>query len=468
MTLDEIVIPISINTSNESKLDEISSALKNIAYEEFENLKDLKSKLEHATKSGVGFNTVYNALLANTEKSSKNFKNLANSIKGVGDKSSNIKSLSSTLKGVGKSLFDVKAFSNKAAQALDQLAVSALPITLVIKVVERIGSAITGVFTGALDSLASFNEEVSVFSDMLGDTEVGKVLADDIRAFGEETLFTGEAISNAAKTMLSYGAAASEVSERMRMFGEAAGGSSAGLEKLAEVYSKVEAGNNIALEDLSELRNVGVDITDILAKEAEDAGSSLFKMASDGKLGFNELSNALKKATSEGGKFYGNTARGAKTLAEAQLQTSKMSQKLFLELGKALEPMMIGFEKLKQALLLGIVVPITKVASATIFLFNKYVEFYKYMGGTVVSGFKLWFNTLMIGFNKIKELVSYVIGTLTLGFKLLFNTMMTGFRKAKEWIHSSILTPLSNISESVMDLLGKLKKSCILCYYQIC
>ncbi|AHH11898.1 Putative membrane spanning protein (plasmid) [Borrelia coriaceae ATCC 43381] len=357
MTLDEIVIPISINTSNESKLDEISNALKNIAYEEFENLKDLKSKLEHATKSGVGFNTVYNALLANTEKSSKNFKNLANSIKGVGDKSSNIKSLSSTLKGVGKSLFDVKAFSNKAAQALDQLAVSALPITLVIKVVERIGSAITGVFTGALDSLASFNEEVSVFSDMLGDTEIGKVLADDIRAFGEETLFTGEAISNAAKTMLSYGVSASEVSERIRMFGEAAGGSSAGLEKLAEVYSKVEAGNNIALEDLEELRNVGVDITDILAKKAEDAGSSLFKMASDGKLGFNELSNALKKATSEGGKFYGNTARGAKTLAEAQLQTSKMSQKLFLELGKALEPMMIGFEKLKQALLLGIVVP---------------------------------------------------------------------------------------------------------------
>ncbi|QBK63777.1 tape measure protein (plasmid) [Borrelia miyamotoi] len=413
MTLDEIVIPLSINATNESKLDEISDALKKIAKQEFENLNDLQSKLENAIKTGSGVNTVYNALIANTEKMKKNFKDLANSIKGVGDKSSNVKMLRSTLKSVGKALFDVKTFANKSAQALEQLINSALPITIVIKAVEKIGSTISGVFTGAFESVASFNKEITVFTDMLGNAEVGEVLASDMRAFGEETLFTGEAIHNAAKTMISYGATASEISDRMRMFGEVAGGSSVGLEKLAEVYSKVEAGNKVTLEDLEELRNVGVDITDILAKEAEEAGGSLFKMASDGKFGFDQLRNAIKKATSEGGKFYRNTSRGAKTLAEAQLQTSKMSQKLFLELGQAFEPIMISFEKVKQVLLVGIVVPITKLTSATILLLNKLVELVKYVTTKFVRGFKVAFDPIIKMFEKVTGLVSILWSKMT-------------------------------------------------------
>ncbi|MBW6187269.1 hypothetical protein KZ870_39280, partial [Pseudomonas aeruginosa] len=141
----------------------------------------------------------------------KNFKDLANSIKGVGDKSGNVKTLRNTLKSVSKSLFDVKTFANKASQALEQLINSALPITIVIKAIEKIGSTIAGVFTGALDSVSSFNEEIGVFTDMLGNAEVGEVLASDMRAFGEETLFTSKAIHNAAKTMISYGATASPI-----------------------------------------------------------------------------------------------------------------------------------------------------------------------------------------------------------------------------------------------------------------
>ncbi|AHH05797.1 tail tape measure protein (plasmid) [Borrelia miyamotoi] len=413
MTLDEIVIPLSINATNESKLDEISDALKKIANQEFENLKDLQSKLENAIKTGSGVNTVYNALIANTEKMKKNFKNLANSIKGVGDKSGNVKTLRNTLKSVSKSLFDVKTFANKASQALEQLINSALPITIVIKAIEKIGSTIAGVFTGALDSVSSFNEEIGVFTDMLGNAEVGEVLASDMRAFGEETLFTSKAIHNAAKTMLSYGATAFEVSQRMRMFGEVAGSNSAGLEKLAEVYSKVEAGNQVTLEDLRELRSVGIDITDILEKEAEEAGSSLFKMTNDGKLGFDQLSSAIKKATGEGGKFYRNTSRGAKTLSEVQLQTSKMSQQLFLELGQAFEPIMISFEKVKQVLLVGIVAPITKLTSATIFLFNKLVELVKYVTTKFVRGFKVAFDPIIKMFEKVTSLVSTLWSKMT-------------------------------------------------------
>ncbi|UPA12718.1 hypothetical protein [Borrelia venezuelensis] len=51
MTLDEIIIPLSITTSNDDKLDAIFGALKRIAEQGFENLNDLKSKLDNVTKA---------------------------------------------------------------------------------------------------------------------------------------------------------------------------------------------------------------------------------------------------------------------------------------------------------------------------------------------------------------------------------------------------------------------------------
>nr|QBL99546.1 hypothetical protein EZU71_06870 [Borrelia miyamotoi] len=94
-----------------------------------------------------------------------------------------------------------------------------------------------------------------------------------MRAFGDETLFTRKAIHNAAKTMLSYGATAIEVSQRMRMFGDDAGSNSAGLEKLAEVSSKVETVIHVKLEVLREHRSFGIDLTVNLEQDTEEASS---------------------------------------------------------------------------------------------------------------------------------------------------------------------------------------------------
>lgn len=292
------------------------------------------------------------------------------------------------------------------------------PIVLAVKIIEGIGSTISGIFTGAMDTIDEFNQEVSTFSDMLGNEELGKSLAESMRNFGDETLFTREAITNATQTMLSYGATASQVEERMKMFGEAAGSSSEGLEKLAEVYSRVESSNRVNLEDLYALRDAGVDITDILSEEAGVAGEALFKAASDGKIGFDALNNALSKATSEGGKFYGRTAREAKTLGEAQQQTAKMSQKLFLDLGKALEPMMIGFEKVKQFLIQGILQPLTTITAAVISLINKLTELVVYISGKFVEGFKIAFDPIIKLFEKIVSMASKAFSTLSKVFGL--------------------------------------------------
>lgn len=265
MKLDEIIIPLSMSISNNQKLDTIAETLKKIAEQKFSSLDDLKSKLEKSAKSG---SNLEKALNKSSQNASKNFKSLADSVDSVNSKAGDMKSIGKVLKSVGKGLGSVKNLANKTSEAFNQMLAAFAPIIIAVKALQAIGSTISGIFDGAMDALDEFNEEVSTFSDMLGNEDLGKSLAESMRAFGDETLFTRDAIANATKTMLSYSATASEVEERIRMFGGTTDGSSAGLEKLAEVYSRVESSNQVNLEDLYALRDAGVDITDILAEEA--------------------------------------------------------------------------------------------------------------------------------------------------------------------------------------------------------
>ncbi|ACO38635.1 tape measure domain protein (plasmid) [Borreliella burgdorferi 29805] len=450
MKLDEIIIPLSMSISNNQKLDAIAETLKKIAEQKFSSLDDLKSKLEKSAKSG---SNLEKALNKSSQNASKNFKSLADSVDSVNSKAGSMKSIGKVLKSVGKGLGSVKNLANKTGEAFNQMLAAFAPIIIAVKAIQAIGSTISGIFDGAMDALDEFNEEVSTFSDMLGNEDLGKSLAESMRAFGDETLFTRDAIANATKTMLSYGATASEVEERIRMFGEAAGGSSEGLEKLAEVYSRVESSNQVNLEDLYALRDAGVDITDILAEEAGLAGEALYKAASDGKIGFDALNKALSKATSEGGKFYGNTAKEAKTLAQAQQQTAKMSEKLFLDIGKALEPMMIGFEKVKQFLMVAIMVPLTKVTTATIYLTTKLGELVAYLAGKWVQGMKMLFKAITTPFVKLYEGIKYVIGKL----KELATYVSSGFLDRFKGAFEPIIKWVQKLIDMISKAYTKLK-----------
>ncbi|WKC58496.1 hypothetical protein [Borrelia sp. P9F1] len=142
-------------------------------------------------------------------------------------------------------------------------------------------------------------------------------------------------------------------------------------------------------------------------------GEALFRMASEGKLGFNDLNSALQKATAEGGKFYKNTAREARTLKQSQEQTAKMSEKLFLQIGQALEPMMMGFEKVKQFLIVGVLTPIVKITGAVLSLYAKLVQIAGYIVGKYVEALKMAFRPIIALFTKVGELAGKLWGSVS-------------------------------------------------------
>ncbi|QMU99718.1 tape measure protein (plasmid) [Borrelia sp. A-FGy1] len=418
MKIEDIVIPISIATGNQEKLASLAEAIKEMGEQQFDNLERLADTLSQVEGTSDTVAATTAALVDAASRASQNFSKLSESVRNITNNNSGVKGLGDAIKNVGKNLVDVKGFAVKVGDSLGKVIENIAPLSLALKLTESIGSAITAGFSSSIDALKNFNAEVGSYSELLSDEKLGKALAEDMRELGDNTLFTREAISNAAKTLLSYGATSDETRERMNMFAEVAGGSSQGLEKLAEVYAKTESSNRVALEDLEALRDMGIDISDILASEAGVSGDALFKMASQGKIGFKDLSAALNKATKEGAKFYKNTAREAKTLEEAQAQTAKMGENLFLSLGQALEPLLMSFEKVKQLLLVGLLAPVTKIVAGVVTLLTKLTEVASFITGEFVKAFKSAFDPIFTLFAKVAELAGNLWGTLTkfLGF----------------------------------------------------
>lgn len=90
-----------------------------------------------------------------------------------------------------------------------------------------------------------------------------------------------------------------------------------------------------------------------------------------------------------------------------------MSEKLFLDIGKALEPMMLGFEKVKQFMIKGILDPLTKVTAAAIYLINKLTELVVYVSEKLVQGFKIAFAPIIKLIQKVIDMTVKLYG----GFK---------------------------------------------------
>lgn len=102
--------------------------------------------------------------------------------------------------------------------------------------------------------------------------------------------------------------------------------------------------------------------------------------------------------------------------------------------------MMIGFEKVKQFLLVAIMVPLTKVTTATIYLTTKLGELMVYLSGKWLEGVKMWFKAISTPFvklfegikyvfNKLKELAKYVSSVFPERFKSAFEPIIKWFQK---------------------------------------
>jgi tape measure domain-containing protein len=223
-----------------------------------------------------------------------------------------IKETSSQLGGLSKSGKEAELSMGGFAKSIVGYTTAA---NLAVDITKKI---ITGVKDLAVESVqlaAGFETARVTWGVLMGDMAVGEDVFNKIRQFSAETPLSFQALESSAQTLAGFGVEAGDLINVLGRLGDLARGDNSALGRLSLVFGQVKAQGRAMTQDLYQFVNAGVPIFNMLADSMDVDIGKIKDLAADGKIGFAEIEEAIRKATSEGGQFYEMLSNAAKLTA---------------------------------------------------------------------------------------------------------------------------------------------------------
>jgi tape measure domain-containing protein len=202
----------------------------------------------------------------------------------------------------------VNSASNNAKNLGDTFNSVAAKITIVAGAFSLIGGK-------AIESAASYEKNSVAFESMLGSMDKAKTLLKEIETFSASTPLTMPGLENGAKRLIAFGTSSDIVIEKMRNLGNAAMGNEQTMARLVDAYGKVQAKGKASMEEINRFTEAGVPLMAELAKNIGVTTEEIIDMTSKGKIGFDDIDEAITSLTTNGGKFAGMLEKMSQTTA---------------------------------------------------------------------------------------------------------------------------------------------------------
>ncbi len=209
-----------------------------------------------------------------------------------------IKKVSLSLKKLGKTTKEIGEKVKKFGETLSK----------------KVTLPIIALGTASLFQSAKIETLAVGFETMTGSAEKGQKLLNELTRFTATTPFQLEGVAKATKTLLAFRVPLEKIPKTLRLLGDIAAGTDAPLSDIALIFGKARAKGKLMTEELLQLAERGIPIIDLLAESFGGSKEAVFKMASESKLSFELMQNALVKMTSKGGIFFDQTTRQSATL----------------------------------------------------------------------------------------------------------------------------------------------------------
>jgi tape measure domain-containing protein len=151
--------------------------------------------------------------------------------------------------------------------------------------------------------------------------------------------------------MLGFGIAQEKVLPLMSQLGDISGGNADRFQSLALAFSQVSSAGKLQGQDLNQMINAGFNPLESIAKRTGKSVGYWKEQMSKGKVTTQMVEQAMKDATSQGGRFFGMMDKQSKT-ALGQWSTFQDNLNMLLaEFGKIILPTAISvLQKLSSAL----------------------------------------------------------------------------------------------------------------------
>jgi tape measure domain-containing protein len=205
----------------------------------------------------------------------------------------------------------------------------------------------------SIRAAANYEQLTIAFTTFLGSAEKGKALIQELRQIAVETPFTPEEILQSSRILLGYGIQAKDVTDQIRQLGDIAAGTGAPLERLSVAFGQITAAGRLYGQDLLQLINAGFNpLLEISQVTGKSIGQLKEEMA-DGAISVDIVREAFKRATSEGGRFFGLTQALADSTTGQLARLEESWQNIKITIGQGLIPVFLAVVKSIEAVFKG-------------------------------------------------------------------------------------------------------------------
>lgn len=196
-----------------------------------------------------------------------------------------------------------------------------------------------GIASAALKMAGDMEQVQIAFETMLGSAEKANDLIQEITEFAAKTPFELTGLVKSSKQLLAFGFAAEEIIPTMTTLGNVAAG--VGKDKLPTIVrslGKIRTKGKASMEELNMMLEAGVPILDELSKQLGVSTEELFKMISAGKVGFNDVNNALNSMGTGTGRFGGLMEKQSRSFLGILSNIGDWFTNFMIAIGKDLLP----------------------------------------------------------------------------------------------------------------------------------
>lgn len=205
---------------------------------------------------------------------------------------------------------------------------------------QAIGKVVDGfkeLVGGAVDYQKSMEYYTTSFTVMTGSAEKASETVQKLADIGATTPFDMPQLADATSLLMNFGFSADDAVDSMMMLGDISQGNADKLDTIARAYGKMNSAQKVTLENINMMIDAGFNPLQEISEKTGESMQSLYDRISKGKVSVDEITESMKRSTSEGGKYFQSMDAQSQTL-DGRLST--LSDTVNSKLGESLQPIL--------------------------------------------------------------------------------------------------------------------------------
>lgn len=188
----------------------------------------------------------------------------------------------------------------------------------------KVGKIMTVGVTAPLTALATagvkYNATMETYLANLttllgGNQQEAQKLLNTLKEMAATTPYETTDLVKATQKMMAFGISANDSLNYLQMLGDISMGDANKMDSLTLAFSQMGASGRASMEDINQMIDQGFNPLTIIAQKTGESMADLRDRVSDGGVSFQEIADAMKTATSEGGIYFGSMDKASQTTA---------------------------------------------------------------------------------------------------------------------------------------------------------